>query len=90
MKVVVQNAYLALTALLIRLVSGTNAQIHAQVFVGQMRSAPLLIMFPVVLVLKAIQATRLHNVSEKNHLKRLDHVNHHHVVLIVYAGKMVG
>lgn len=88
MKGVVQNAYSVLTALPIKLVSGINAQIHAQVFVGQMQSALLLIMFLVVLALKAIQATHLHNVLEKSHLKRLDHVNHHHVDQIVYAGKM--
>lgn len=70
MKDAVQNAYSVLTALLIRLVSGTNAQTHVRVFVEQMRSAPLLIMFLVVLALKAIQGTHLHNVLEKNHLKR--------------------
>lgn len=54
-----------------------------------MLSAQLLIMFLVVLALKAIRATHLYNVSEKNYPKRLDHVNLHHVDLIVYAEKMV-
>lgn len=90
MKGVVQSAFSVLTALLIRLVSGTNVQTHVQEYVAQMRSAQLLIMFLVVLALKAIQATHLHNVTEKNHPRKLDHVNHHHVDLIVYAGKMEG
>lgn len=90
MKAVVQNAYLVLTALLIRPVSGTNAQTHVQEFVVQMLNAQLLIMFLAALALKAIQATHLYSVSEKNHPQRLDHVNHHLVDLIAYAGKMAG
>lgn len=88
MKCVVQNVYSVLTALLIRLVPKINVLTHVLEFVEQMRNAQSLIMFPVALALMVIQAIHLHNVSEKNHPKRLDHVDHHHVDLIVYAGKM--